>query len=119
VSSLSRVSEEKESHNLNRDQLRANLLLRLYALEVDLKHVALYNDDLAHAIQDRPGDTLPLFEAAAAKATKKILFPISTDASEEAQQDIPEVQIMIKSSMNMLQFRDLTVSRSVHIIPSR
>jgi DNA replication licensing factor MCM5 len=96
---------------VDRDQLRANLLLRLYALEVDLKHVALYNDDLAHAIQDRPGDTLPLFEAAAAKATKKILFPISTDVREDAEQDIPDVQIMIKSSMNMLQFRDLTVSR--------
>lgn len=103
---------------MNRDQLRANLLLRLYALEVDLKHVALYNDDLAHAIQDHPGDTLPLFESAAAKAAKKILFPISTDERGESQQDIPEVQIMIKSSMNMLQFRDLTVSRSVHVIPS-
>jgi DNA replication licensing factor MCM5 len=86
---------------------------------VELRHVALYNDDLAHAIQDRPGDTLPLFEAAASKAAKKILFPISTDPGEEAQQDVPEVQIMIKSAMNMLQFRELTVSRSVHVIRSR
>jgi DNA replication licensing factor MCM5 len=43
-----------------RDQLRANLLLKQYQLEVDLRHVGLYNDELAHAIQDRPADILPL-----------------------------------------------------------
>ena len=94
-----------------RDELRANILLRIYSLEVDLKHVALYNDDLAHALQDRPGDMLPLFEAAASKAAKKILFPILRDAGkEESEAAAPEVQIMIKSGLNMLQFRDLTVS---------
>lgn len=94
-----------------RDQLRGNLLLRSHSLEVDLKHVALYNDDLAHALQDRPGDILPLFEAAASKAAKKILFPTLRDAgNEELENAAPEVQIMIKSGLNMLQFRDLTVS---------
>lgn len=42
------------------DKLRANLLLKQYFLEVDLRHVGLYNDELAHAIQDRPTDVLPL-----------------------------------------------------------
>jgi DNA replication licensing factor MCM5 len=74
--------------------------------------VALYNDDLAHAIQDRPGDTLPLFELAAAKAAKKILYPIAAAAGEDGENETREVQIMIKSTMNMLQFRDLTVSLS-------
>jgi hypothetical protein len=79
---------------------------------VDLKHVALYNDDLAHAIQDKPGDTLPLFETAATRAAEKILFPISNDGKrEEGERTVPDVQIMIKSGMNMLQFRDLTVSQ--------
>ena len=44
----------------HRDKLRANLLLKQYYLEVDLRHVGLYNDELAHAIQDRPTDVLPL-----------------------------------------------------------
>lgn len=44
----------------SRDKLRANLLLKQYYLEVDLRHVGLYNDELAHAIQDRPTDILPL-----------------------------------------------------------
>jgi len=42
------------------DKLRANLLLKQYFMEVDLRHVGLYNDELAHAIQDRPTDVLPL-----------------------------------------------------------
>lgn len=42
------------------DKLRANLLLKQYQLEVDLRHLSLYNDELAHAIQDRPADILPL-----------------------------------------------------------
>jgi hypothetical protein len=100
-------------HNY-RDQLRANLLLRIDSLEVELRHVALYNDDLAHAIQDRPGDTLPLFELAAAKAAKKILYPIAAAAGEDGENESREVQIMIKSTMNMLQFRDLTVRPSLH-----
>ena len=48
------------NHTSRRDQLRANLLLKQYQLEVDLRHVGLYNDELAHAIQDRPADILPL-----------------------------------------------------------
>lgn len=42
------------------DKLRGNLLLKQYLLEIDLRHVSLYNDELAHAIQDRPTDVLPL-----------------------------------------------------------
>ena len=45
---------------ISRDNLRANLLLRQHLLEVDLRHVGLYNDELAHSIQDRPSDVLPL-----------------------------------------------------------
>jgi DNA replication licensing factor MCM5 len=52
---------------LCRDKLRANLLLKQFHLEVDLRHVALYNDDLAHAIQDRPGDVLPIVSSTASR----------------------------------------------------
>ncbi|PVG02644.1 putative CDC46-cell division control protein [Serendipita vermifera] len=100
-----------------RDQLRANLLLRINSLEVDLKHVALYNDDLSHAIQDKPGDTLPLFESAAARAAEKILFPITSDGRrEDGDRTVPDVQILIKSGMNMLQFRDLTADTFTKLV---
>jgi DNA replication licensing factor MCM5 len=43
-----------------RDALRANLLLKQYLLEVDLQHVGLFNEELAHAIQEQPGEIMPL-----------------------------------------------------------
>ncbi|KAI6134041.1 MCM-domain-containing protein [Pisolithus croceorrhizus] len=94
-----------------RDKLRANLLLKQYQLEVDLRHLSLYNDELAHAMQDRPADILPLFENAATKAARTILFPLassSDDRAEAALQSIPRIQIMMQSGLNMQRFRDLT-----------
>lgn len=94
-----------------RDKLRANLLLKHYQLEVDLRHVSLYNDELAHLIQDKPSDILPLFENAATKASRTILFPLeggTNDKPEDLTDSIPKLQISVKSGLNMLQFRDLT-----------
>ncbi|KAF8078299.1 MCM2/3/5 family-domain-containing protein [Lyophyllum atratum] len=94
-----------------RDKLRGNLLLKQHILEVDLRHVSLFNDELAHAIQDRPAEVLPLFENAATKAARTILFPLaggSEDRTEAAAEAIPKVQVTLRSGLNMLQFRELT-----------
>ena len=56
-----------------RDKLRGNLLLKQHQLEVDLRHVGLYNDELAHAIQDRPVDILPLVSTEESKSNDTIL----------------------------------------------
>lgn len=116
--------------NSHRDKLRGNLLLKQYLLEVDLRHISLYNDELAHAIQDRPSDILPLvshltiplsfarnnrcsqFENAASKAAKSILFPLSNtpEARAQAAKDVIMIQITLRSGLNMLQFRDLTAN---------
>ncbi|KAI0044377.1 MCM-domain-containing protein, partial [Auriscalpium vulgare] len=95
-----------------RDKLRANLLLKHYSLEVDLRHVGLFNDELAHAIQDKPADVLPLFENAATKASRSILFPLASanDDADSPTQNIPKIQISIKSGLNLLQFRELTAN---------
>ncbi|KAF7367237.1 DNA helicase [Mycena sanguinolenta] len=102
-----------------RDKLRANLLMKQRILEVDLRHLSLYNDELAHAIQDNPAVTLPSFEGAATKAARSILYPLvgvgSSDAekkknAEDAAEAIPEIQVTIRSGLNMLQFRDLTAN---------
>ncbi|KAH6917588.1 ATP dependent DNA helicase [Coprinopsis sp. MPI-PUGE-AT-0042] len=87
-----------------RDKLRANILLKLYLLEVELQHISLFNDELAHAIQDRPGDILPLLENAASKVARKNgLFP--NDVPDDA---LPPIQITLRSGLNLLQFRELT-----------
>ncbi|KAF5337117.1 hypothetical protein D9611_003224 [Ephemerocybe angulata] len=97
-----------------RDKLRANLLIKLYLLEVDLRHVSLYHDELAHAIQDRPADILPLFENAATKIGKSLFGnrndTEATNATENGApaDTIPKIQVTLKSGLNLLQFRDLT-----------
>jgi len=93
-----------------------------------LRHISLYNDELAHLIQDKPADVLPLvcrvelesdlhplilsqFENAATKASRSILFPLESgldESPEGAAHSIPKIQISIKSGLNMLQFRELT-----------
>ncbi|KAJ8084340.1 minichromosome maintenance protein 5 [Marasmius tenuissimus] len=99
-----------------RDKLRGNLLLKEHLLEVDLHHVSLYNEELAFAIQERPADILPLFESAATRAARSILFPRigGQDAEavkEAAELAVSKVQITLRTGMNMLQFRDLTADR--------
>ncbi|KAG6829285.1 hypothetical protein H0H92_005038 [Tricholoma furcatifolium] len=95
-----------------RDKLRGNLLLKQYLLEVDLRHIGLFNDELAHAIQDRPAEVLPLFENAATTAAKAILYPLASASFDErtdsASLSIPKIQITLRSGLNMLQFRELT-----------
>ncbi|EIW64546.1 ATP dependent DNA helicase [Trametes versicolor FP-101664 SS1] len=90
-----------------RDKLRANLLLKQHQVEVDLRHVGLYNDELAHVIQERPADILPLFESAASKAARTILFPLASN-SDAAHESIPFVQVLVRSGLNLQQFRELT-----------
>ncbi|KAI0281595.1 MCM-domain-containing protein [Russula aff. rugulosa BPL654] len=94
-----------------RDKLRGNLLLKHYQLQVDLRHIGLYNDELAHSIQNKPADILPLFENAATKASRAILFPLESGQNESPDasvNSIPKIHISVKSGLNMLQFRELT-----------
>ncbi|PPQ62777.1 hypothetical protein CVT24_000471 [Panaeolus cyanescens] len=101
-----------------RDKLRANILLKQHVLEVDLRDVGLFNDELAHLIQDTPADVLPLFENAATKVARNLLFPLAstqdssivTEATEAAAEAIPRVQITMKSALNLLQVRELTAN---------
>ncbi|TFL06506.1 MCM-domain-containing protein [Pterulicium gracile] len=96
-----------------RDALRANLLLKLHLLEVNLNHLILYHQDLGYAIQERPAEFLPLFEVAAAKAARAILFPLASTSQERtkiAEDSVAQIQVTIKTGLNMLQFKDLTAT---------
>lgn len=106
-----------------RDQLRENVTLKLFYLEVDTHHLVLYSDELASAIQERPGELLPLFETAAVNVARQLLYPnivagTVQDKQEELARLIPSVQIMMRSGQNMTSFRDLaanTFSKLVRI----
>ena len=102
-----------------REKLQANVLLRHFFLEVDWRHIQSFNAELAQAILQKPAEILLLFEIAATKAARNILFPLAGSdpaRAEEAEREVPGVQVMIGTEQNMLKFRDLTVSLAV-IIP--
>ncbi|KAK7694349.1 hypothetical protein QCA50_001534 [Cerrena zonata] len=102
-----------------RDQLRGNLLMKQHHLEVDLRHVSLYNDELAHAIQEKPSEILALFENAATRAARTILFPLAHGSEagiEAAALSIPNVQVMIKSGLNLQHFRELTATMTNKLV---
>ncbi|KAF8329815.1 MCM2/3/5 family-domain-containing protein [Cantharellus anzutake] len=109
-----------------RDQLRANVILKQYLLDVDLRHVGLFHEELGHAIQVHPGVLVPLFEKEATRCAKRILEPgrhlsdsrrdgqRSDDEEDTAQiiggvaSEIPLIQVMIHTGMNMQSLRNLT-----------
>ncbi|CAE6514261.1 unnamed protein product [Rhizoctonia solani] len=104
-----------------RDKLRENVALKLFYLEVDSQDLVLYSDDLAAAIQERPGEVLPLFESAAVQVARQLLYPNIVQGSVQEKQDelariIPSIQIMLRSGQNMTSFRDLAADKFSRLV---
>ncbi|KAG2449154.1 hypothetical protein HYH02_005901 [Chlamydomonas schloesseri] len=81
-------------------------------LHVDLKDVRAAAPKLADALEERPTDVLPLFEEAA----RKVLQDKMAADEEGNPADVPEVQILLYSSIPLAQsaamsIRDLESSR--------
>ncbi|KAH9823865.1 MCM2/3/5 family-domain-containing protein [Melampsora americana] len=103
---------------LYRDRLRTNLLAKVYALEVEMQHLIVYDEELSHSLTNSPGDILPLFETAVRKVAESMLFPLSKsielndgdrelEIAGEGVDDIPDVQVTLQSEARLMQFRDL------------
>ncbi|KAJ1929399.1 minichromosome maintenance protein 5 [Tieghemiomyces parasiticus] len=96
-----------------RDQLRQNLLIKQYMLEVDMQDLIAYDENLGHRLADRPGDVLPLFESAVRRTAHKILAPTNPEGVE-----VPECQVTLRSNSNLTNVRSLdstTISKLVRI----
>ncbi|EEB06311.1 MCM complex subunit Mcm5 [Schizosaccharomyces japonicus yFS275] len=96
-----------------RTQLRDNLLVKKYCLEVEVKHLISFNEDLAHLLSSEPAEMLPLFESAITTVAKRLLFPRDQEAVE-----IPTCQLILRSDANVLSIRDLNaahISRLVRV----
>ena len=57
----------------DRDALRGNLLLKHYQLEVDLRDINMYKEDLASKIQKEPAEILPLVRISNCVGRSKIM----------------------------------------------
>lgn len=116
------------------DRLRSSLLARQHVVEIDLRDLNVYNEELSQLLQEKPGEMLPLLESALLKSARQILHPLESagnvggpgqDAmggvdgglASLGERDIPNVQAVLRSGMNMVQFRELTVSMSLWLDP--
>ncbi|OWZ34947.1 minichromosome maintenance protein 5 (cell division control protein 46) [Cryptococcus neoformans AD2-60a] len=105
-----------------RDALRSALLLKHHTLEVDLRDLVAWNEELAQKVQDKPGEMIPLLEAALLKYARDLVRPTNeADREREREraqngqpslvaEEVPDMQVAIKSGMNLLQFRQLNAN---------
>ncbi|WWD01094.1 hypothetical protein V866_008032 [Kwoniella sp. B9012] len=101
-----------------RDALRSALLLHHHTLEVDLNDMIAWNNELAQKIQQNPGEMIPLLESALLRLARQLLHPTHDQTQTQGQgqsstpavDSIPDMQVTIRSGMNLLQFRELNAN---------
>ena len=87
-----------------RDALVRNWNRHEYYIEIDLAHLNEFSEELFNIMQTKPAEYLPSFELGAKEALK--LFLSSTNAN--IVQDVPQFQVMLKSSQLPQSLRHLT-----------
>lgn len=63
-----------DSNFIYREQLRNNVLVHKFLLDVNTEHLIGYNEDLFKRLQDDPIDIIPLFEQAITQTAKRIIL---------------------------------------------
>ena len=108
-----------DSQFVYREQLRNALLVKNYALTVNMEHLIGYNEDLYKKLADEPSDIIPLFENAITQVAKRIsILNRSEDGSsnnanangstdDEIASLIPSFQLILNSKASQIAMRDL------------
>lgn len=89
-----------------RDALRSNYNSGRYWLEVDLKDLNSYDEELGELIKKQPTDVLPLFEDAAKEVVDEITKP-----RPEGEENVKPIQVMIRSEANPMNIRQLSAEQ--------
>ena len=58
-----------------RDQLRQNVLLKQYFLEIDIAHLIAYNEELASRLSNNPTEIIPIVGETRRKSSR--VFPLT------------------------------------------
>ncbi|KAJ1344472.1 hypothetical protein BSLG_001032 [Batrachochytrium salamandrivorans] len=93
------------------EQLRQNLIIKQYFLEIDLAHLMNYNEELANNFKDKPKEHIALLEKAAVTLALQTNL-LDVNSMHQA------CQVMIISQANPLPIRDLDtpyISKMVRI----
>eukprot|EP00057_Strongylocentrotus_purpuratus_P035774 XP_801948.1 PREDICTED: DNA replication licensing factor mcm5 [Strongylocentrotus purpuratus] len=85
-----------------RDELKRHYNLGHYFLDVSLDDLASFDEDLADQLQKQPAEYLPLFEEAAKETADEVTRP-----RPEEEEDVQDIQIMLKSEANPIAIRNL------------
>lgn len=76
-----------------RDQLKRNYNLGEYWVEINLGHLASYDDDLAESLSKRPVEYHPLFEQAAKEVADEVTRP-----RPEGEEMVHAIQVLLQSN---------------------
>ncbi|CCK70962.1 MCM DNA helicase complex subunit MCM5 KNAG_0F03000 [Huiozyma naganishii CBS 8797] len=110
------------SQFIYRDQLRNCLLVKNYALTINLEHLIAYNEDLYKKLLDEPSDAIPLFETGITQVAKRITQLSgagSGDNEEDRRTDaalIPNFQLIVNSRANQTALRFLNSDHVAKIV---
>lgn len=98
-----RVFHTGNFNYIYRDALRNNYNSGRYWLEVDLKDVSSYDEELGEQVKKQPTEVLPLFEDAAKEIADEITRP-----RPEGEEQVKHIQVMLRSEANPIFIRQLT-----------
>ncbi|KAH0171316.1 MCM-domain-containing protein, partial [Aureobasidium melanogenum] len=93
-----------------RDQIHQNYLAKQYYCDVDIAHVATFNEHLAHRLNNEPADMIPLFEAAIKHCAQRIIYPSQRNVN------LPSAQLLLNSSVTQTLIRGLTATHVSHLV---
>lgn len=98
-----RVFHTGNFNYIYRDALRNNYNSGRHWLEVDLKDVSSYDEELGEQVKKQPTEVLPLFEDAAKEIADEITRP-----RPEGEEAVKPIQVMLRSEANPMFIRQLT-----------
>jgi len=98
-----RVFHTGNFNYIYRDALRNNYNSGRHWLEVDLKDVSSYDEELGEQVKKQPTEVLPLFEDAAKEIADEITRP-----RPEGEETVKPIQVMLRSEANPMFIRQLT-----------
>ena len=86
--------------------MRNNYTSGRYWLEVDLRDLNSYDEELGEMLKKQPTDVLPLFEDAAKEVVDEITRP-----RPEGEEKVKNIQVMLRSEANPIFIRQLTADQ--------
>lgn len=101
-----RVFHTGNFNYIYRDALRSNYNSARYWLEVDLKDLNSFDEELGELVKKQPTEVLPLFEDAAKEVVDEITRP-----RPEGEDQVKNIQLMLRSEANPIFIRNLTADQ--------